>query len=60
LIVYPEAPQVRLYNIAEDPLEMNDLAKDPANASIVDELLENLIALQKEMHDELDLTSIRK
>ena len=60
LIVYPEAPQVRLYNIAEDPLEMNDLAKDPANASIVDELLENLIALQKDMHDELDLTSIRK
>ena len=59
LIVYPEAPLVRLYNIEEDPLEMHDLAGDADNAAIVDELFEQLIALQKEMHDELDLTGIR-
>lgn len=57
LIVYPEAKAVRLYDLAGDPREMRDLASDPAQAGRCRSLFQRLLALQKELGDELDLTA---
>jgi choline-sulfatase len=56
LIVYPRVPTVRLYDLAEDPLEMNDRASDAAQAPRIRRLLASLQALQAEMGDPLDLS----
>ncbi len=55
LIAYPKVPVVRLYHVAEDPLELNDLAADAAQAERVKQLFARLLALQKEFDDPLDL-----
>jgi len=55
LIVYPKADVVRLYNVKDDPLEMNDLAADPKHRPTVERLLGRLRQLQKEMGDTLEL-----
>ncbi len=57
LIVYPEADVVRLYNLSEDPLEMNDLAGNPELKPLIRSLFKRLLRLQKEMDDPLDLTA---
>jgi choline-sulfatase len=57
LIAYPKARVVRLYHLAEDAMEMNDLASDPKYAQRKSELFSRLIALQKSMGDQLDLQS---
>ncbi len=59
LIVYPGAPQVRLYNLEKDPLEMKDLAQDASNRPLVRKLFDQLVAIQSEMHDDLDLSMLR-
>ena len=58
LIVYPKVPVVRLYNLAEDPLEMNDRADDPAQAPRIRRLFASLQALQAEFDDPLDLSGL--
>ncbi len=58
LIAYPEAQTLRLYDIEKDPLEMNDLAAEASNREVTKELFARLVALQKEMNDDLDLTSL--
>ncbi|MDY0167009.1 MAG: sulfatase-like hydrolase/transferase [Thermoguttaceae bacterium] len=55
LIAYPKVPIVRLYHVAADPLEINDLAADPAQTERVKQLFARLLALQKEFDDPLDL-----
>lgn len=47
---------VRLYDLKKDPLEMNDIAADPQNKSLMDNLLLQLKNLQKEVNDQLDVT----
>ena len=58
LIVYPEAPAIRLYDIQSDPQEMNDLANDPEKIPVVRELFASLLDLQREMKDDLDLSKL--
>jgi arylsulfatase A-like enzyme len=55
LIVYPEVPVVRLYDLNKDPEEINDLAQDPACKGKVKELFKTLQKLQEEMEDTLEL-----
>ena len=58
LILYPKAKVARLYHIAEDPLEKNDLAADPSMAEKKRALFTRLLELQKELGDSLDLTTV--
>jgi arylsulfatase A-like enzyme len=58
LIVYPRAGVKKLFNLAKDPHEVNDLANLPEQKERVDELFNQLVELQKEMGDDLDLESI--
>ncbi|MBI1375084.1 MAG: sulfatase-like hydrolase/transferase [Phycisphaera sp.] len=55
LILYPNGPVARLYNLKDDPYEMNDLAKDPKFASTIRELFAELLKLQQQTGDNLDL-----
>ncbi len=57
LILYPKAQVARLYNLANDPAEMRDLAADPAHAQRVRALFQRLSALQKDLADPLDLST---
>jgi arylsulfatase A-like enzyme len=56
LIVYPRAKTFRLYDLKNDPLELNDLAGNPDYKEIKTKLYNQLLQLQKEMDDPLDLT----
>jgi arylsulfatase A-like enzyme len=58
LIVYPDVPTFRLYDLATDPLEARDLAKDPAKAPVTRRLFAKLLELQTEWEDSLDLRSV--
>jgi arylsulfatase A-like enzyme len=55
LIAYPKARVVRLYHLANDEMELTDLASDPKHTQRKSELFSRLIALQKSMGDQLDL-----
>ncbi len=55
LILYPEAHKVKLFNLNEDPKEMNNLADNPAYKQKVKEMFNELLDLQENMHDKLDL-----
>ncbi len=56
LMLYPKAGVARLYNLEEDPLEMNDLADHPESKPLMRELFGVLRALQEQFNDPLDLT----
>jgi arylsulfatase A-like enzyme len=58
LIAYPAADALRLYDVANDPLEMNDLADDASMKPVVKELFADLVELQKTMNDDLDLSGL--
>ncbi len=58
LIVYPGAKKMLLYEVNTDPMEMNNLAEKPDYKEKRKTLFLDLIALQKEMNDPLDLTTI--
>ncbi|MFI3287360.1 MAG: sulfatase-like hydrolase/transferase [Rikenellaceae bacterium] len=55
MIIYPEYDLVRLYNLVDDPLEMNDLAGDSAYRAKLEELFEKFKVLQSLTGDPLDL-----
>lgn len=55
LIAYPKAGVLRLYHVAEDPLEMRDLANAPEHADRKQNLFARLLTLQEELDDQLDL-----
>jgi arylsulfatase A-like enzyme len=56
LMVYPQVPIVRLYDVAHDPHETQDVADDPEHSELVRSLFGELQRLQAEQGDELDLT----
>lgn len=57
LIIYPTANKVRLYDMINDPLEMKDLAEaKPRPDQLLNSLFAQFKALQKEMHDPVDVT----
>lgn len=57
LIVYPNARKIRLFNIVDDPEEMNDLANNPRFEKVKLDLIEKLKKQQKIMNDPLDLSN---
>jgi choline-sulfatase len=59
LIVYPQASVVRLYHLAVDPEEMQDLADDPAHAQRRSDLLQRLVELQAKLGDDVDLSAFK-
>ena len=56
LIVYPGVPIVRVYDIKNDPLEIEDIANTEKGKIIVSKLFPRLVKIQKNMEDSLDLT----
>jgi arylsulfatase A-like enzyme len=58
LIVYPQGKTMRLYDVANDPQEMNDLAADLQYREKVNLLFKELLKLQEQMDDPLDLKAI--
>ena len=57
LIVYPAAEKIRLYNIENDPEELNDLAGNPEYADVVTDLAGKLKKQQELMDDPLNLNT---
>ncbi len=57
LIMYPQAKKLRLFHIAKDPLEMNDLAGDLKYEPVIKKLYATFRALQRANGDKLDLAS---
>jgi choline-sulfatase len=55
LIVYPKAKRLRLYNLEDDPLELDDLAGSPQHWQTIQDLFTQLVRLQTSMDDKLDL-----
>lgn len=58
LIVYPKAKVVRLFNLADDPQEMLDLAANPDQKQRISNLFARLLTLQEQMDDSLDLRAV--
>ncbi|MEM9647863.1 MAG: sulfatase-like hydrolase/transferase [Bacteroidota bacterium] len=58
LIIYPKINKVLLFDLEEDPEEIDNLAEDPENKKRVVELFADLMALQKKMNDPLDLGNL--
>ena len=57
LIIYPTANMVRLYDIVNDPHEMNDLASgQPRPVELLKTLFKQFQTLKKEMKDPLDVS----
>ena len=60
LIVYPRLEQVLLFDLSNDPQEMNDLAGDAQYQSKIKELFDGLLQLQVKLNDELDLKPLHQ
>jgi len=58
MIYYPKIDKTLLYNLKADPLEMENLADDPANAGLLKKLRARLKELQQETRDTLDLDNL--
>lgn len=55
LILYPDIQKSRLYDLRNDPFEMNDLAASADQSQTMKTLFAELLKLQQENGDELDL-----
>ncbi|TLX74354.1 DUF4976 domain-containing protein [Labilibacter sediminis] len=55
LILYPKVPKVLLFDLNNDPEEINDISMIPENETKIKELYAELVELQKEFNDTLDL-----
>ena len=60
LIVYPKVPVMLLFDIVNDPYEMNDLADNPDYKEVMVKMKKLLVEKQNEMDDPLDLKDIIK
>lgn len=58
LILYPATRVTRLYDVAQDPHEMTDVAADSQYAQTRKQLFQRLLALQREYEDKLDLKAV--
>ncbi len=58
LIVYPKLRKVLLFDLKNDPEEMNDLSKNPGYSQKVDELFQALVKKQTALKDPLDISDI--
>ncbi len=57
LILNPKIEKVLLFNLVEEPQEMNNLADDPEHTGVVRRLFEKLLELQEPTGDRLDRES---
>ena len=55
LILYPKISKARLYNLNNDPLEMNDLAERPRQQRMVKRMFNQLLSMQQSLGDSLNL-----
>tara|TARA_B110000008_G_C16977196_1_gene566355 strand:+ start:460 stop:1995 length:1536 start_codon:yes stop_codon:yes gene_type:complete len=53
LIYYPVLNRTQLFDMQQDPLEMDDLSGDPANQQLVEELMAELEVLKQQVGDPL-------
>ncbi len=60
LILYPQAGVARLYDVQNDPHEMNDLAAKPESKPVIKKLFAKLLEQQKMLEDDLDLKAVFK
>lgn len=60
LIVYPEIEKILLFNLEKDPQEMNNLADQPRYKEKVQEMIDKLKDLMKEMNDPMKSISHNK
>jgi len=60
LIVYPGLDRVLLYDMENDPEEINDLSDEPSYQAKVDDLFQDLLDLQRQLNDTLDISHVRK
>ena len=51
LIRYPEVNETQLFDLKNDPHEMNDLAENPAHAAKLKEMTEHLLKWQRKLGD---------
>ncbi|MDP4679865.1 MAG: sulfatase-like hydrolase/transferase, partial [Cyclobacteriaceae bacterium] len=58
LLIFPEIKKVLLFDLENDPKEINDLSANPQFAEKAKTLFKDLIELQKTMGDDLDLNPI--
>ena len=58
LIVYPKIKKTILFDLKNDPLEMNDLSSDDIYSKKKKDLFNDLQLLQKKFSDPLDLTNL--
>ncbi|MDP1586393.1 MAG: sulfatase-like hydrolase/transferase [Prosthecobacter sp.] len=58
LIAYPKAKVLRLYHLAEDPQEMNDLAANPGHAAMKKQMFDRLVKLSADLGDKVDLKTV--
>jgi arylsulfatase A-like enzyme len=57
LILYPDIKKTLLFDLTNDPKEIKDLSADPAHATRIRSLFQELVRWQKETGDSLDLKS---
>jgi hypothetical protein len=55
LILYPEVPAARLFDLQTDPLEINDISNQAEYANTAKVLFGQLLELQRKMDDTLRL-----
>ena len=58
LIVYPKLQKILLFDLKNDPHEMDDLAELPEHQERVNSMFKELLELQKRMNDPLDISNI--
>ncbi|MCK5822122.1 MAG: sulfatase-like hydrolase/transferase [Bacteroidales bacterium] len=58
LIVYPKVPVLLLFDMVNDPYEMNDLADNPDYKEVMLKMKKLLVAKQNDMDDPLNLKDI--
>ena len=59
LIVYPKIKKTILFDLKNDPLEMNDLSSNKIYSKKKKDLFNDLQLLQKKFSDPLDLSNLR-
>lgn len=60
LLVYPKLDKLLLFDMENDPEEMNDLADLPEYEEKIDVMFEELLQLQEQLNDTLDISMVRK
>ena len=56
LLLYPNVPKARLYDVRNDPQESQDLIGNPKHQATAKKLFSRFLKLQSELNDKLDLS----